>query len=122
MGTCPYPPFIPFIITSKEGKNMSIYALVTAKVAPGKMGAAMELAIKVRERVNNIHPLGTEVLTNIGADVWTIHWLTKYDSLAHYEESFAQTMVDEDYQALLQKADEGGLFVEVTTPLFNIVP
>ena len=101
---------------------MSIYATVTAKAAPGKMAAAMEWAMKIRDLLNDTFSVDIEVLTNIGADAWTIHWITKYDSLAQYVETYGQMWANEEYQALIQEGDAAGLISEVSTSLYRVAP
>ena len=101
---------------------MSIYATVTAKAAPGQMAAAMQWALEVRDWLNDNLSLGIEVLTNIGADAWTFHWVAKYDSIAQWDETYGKIWANEDYHALVKKADEAGLISEVTTSFNRIAP
>ena len=100
---------------------MAIYYTVTAKATPAKLAQAIEWALKVSTQTKNAHRISVEVLTNLVGDAFTITWLNKFDSLTHFEAFYAKQMVDADYMALVEEANEAGLFPEVSSHMYQIV-
>ncbi len=72
---------------------------------------AVKLATYVNENYTDISPEGkTEVVRNINGPVNQLHFVTKAESLAVFEQALKRMAEDPDYQELL--AEGLGLFVE----------
>ncbi len=59
----------------------------------------------------NIEGVEVQVLRNIGGQVFQVHWVSRYASLASYEQHWKGLEADEGYQAQITKARAAGLFI-----------
>lgn len=81
------------------------------KIAPDTMKVAKELARQQREMARK-HGVGEMTLmTDFAANFYTLVIETRYDSLAHFEESMKRAMTAKDWQKTypkLRKCIRGG--------------
>ena len=101
---------------------MAIYWTRTGEVATGKFAPALEFALAVAAYVDEAFPedppVTIKVLTNIGADLGQIHWVRKYESLAHYADYAGKVEADEKYQVMVADMHDAELFVSFADRLY----
>ena len=78
-----------------------IYGVRTANIQGGKIGEAFEFAVKMAAYLNEKFPdIGVQVLRNTPGPVYQLHWVARYESLAAFEDIWAQMSADPGYLEL----------------------
>jgi len=93
----------------------------TGEIAPGKLLAAMQFAVKVAMQINEQEGTNTQVLRDVGGMMGRVHWLTTYESLAQMETLAKQMEAKPYYQALLAEGGEQGLFSRITDVIYESI-
>jgi hypothetical protein len=79
-----------------------IYHARTAQIAPGKGPDAMGFGKNVVAYLKSKHGITCNFMTQVGGPVGRVAWLTAYDSLGAYEQTWAKLMADPGWVELLK--------------------
>ena len=89
-----------------------ITSVVSITCHDGKLGEGIGWALNVTSYLNKQFP-GTEmeVVRNVGGPVYEIHLVSRFESLAVYDDLKKRSEADDGYQKLVNEARDQGLFI-----------
>ncbi|MEZ4416926.1 MAG: hypothetical protein R3E10_14340 [Gemmatimonadota bacterium] len=89
-----------------------ITAIRSAEIHDGQVDKAFEWGVKVARYIDaNIEGVSVEVLRSIGGSVFQIHWMSRYQSLAAFEQVWSRLETDSGYRTLIAEARDQGLLI-----------
>ena len=77
-----------------------------AVIMPGKRTEAAAFAAEITQYVRDNWGVNINWGMEIGGTWGAVHWFADYDNLAHLEETFAKTMSDPGYVALIDRSSD----------------
>jgi len=83
----------------------------TANIHDGKIDAAFAWAVKIAKYGRDKLGMNTQVARNIGGELYQLHWVSTYPSLADAEKATKHAEGDEGFKALVGEARQQGLLV-----------
>jgi hypothetical protein len=96
-----------------------VYHTTTVEVNSGKNAAMMDWSQKMVAFISEHLNQEVTVLRNIGASNQQVHFLSIHESLASYEEYVSSLTANEQFWALVRKADEQSLWSRNSDRLFR---
>jgi hypothetical protein len=95
----------------------------TANIHDGKLADALAWAAKVCKYLRDHHGTNTQLARNIGGQIFQLHWVSTYPTLADFEKTMKKVENDAGYMALIGEARQQVLFIgtSVTDALHEMI-
>ena len=99
---------------------MECITVITVTTKPGLRFKGIEHLKKIAAWLNDKYGVSTEVLGNLHGAIYRNHAVSRYNSLAHMEETNAKVMSDPEYLQWFEEGKEFFVWAEANQTVFQV--